>query len=112
VLADVRRGIWRPPHPEPTPEPVKDPTFHGFASERFEANEGAWRPNTRVDYGWQLTNHLLPFFAKHRLSQITIAEVDRSSEPRTISARGDDGLALLRAVQRAAVRLDPSPDRE
>jgi integrase len=40
-------------------------------------NEAAWRPNTRVDYRWQLSNHLLPFFAGHRLSQITIAEVDR-----------------------------------
>jgi integrase len=79
TLADVERGIWRPPdrEPLPAPEPAKDPTFHEFSSQWFEANEGAWRPNTRVDYGWQLSNHLLPFFARHRLSQITIAEVDR-----------------------------------
>jgi hypothetical protein len=25
VLADVRRGVWRPPHPEPAPPPVADP---------------------------------------------------------------------------------------
>ena len=30
-----------------------------------------------VDYRWRLTNHLLPYFAEHRLSQITIEEVDR-----------------------------------
>jgi integrase len=30
-----------------------------------------------LDYKWQLRNHLLPFFAGHRLSQITIVEVDR-----------------------------------
>jgi integrase len=79
VLADVRRGIWRPPDRQPAPAPVvpADPTFHEFASQWFEANEGAWRPKTRVDYGWQLSNHLLPFFQRHRLSQITIAEVDR-----------------------------------
>ena len=30
-----------------------------------------------LDYRWQLTDHLLPFFADHRLSQITVREVDR-----------------------------------
>ena len=35
------------------------------------------------DYEWQLRGHLLPFFGNHRLSQITIAEVDRY--------RGDEG---------------------
>ncbi|MHB8660196.1 MAG: tyrosine-type recombinase/integrase, partial [Solirubrobacteraceae bacterium] len=40
-------------------------------------NEASWRPSTRLDYRWQLTNHLLPFFMSHRLSRITIAEVDR-----------------------------------
>ncbi len=28
-------------------------------------------------YRWQLTDHLLPFFHDHRLTEITIAEVDR-----------------------------------
>src|SRR3954452_2545199 len=32
VLADVRRGIWRPPTPPPIPE-THDPRFHEFASE-------------------------------------------------------------------------------
>ena len=80
VLAQIERGEWTPPERTPTPEVApapRDPTFHKFASEWFGANEGAWQPNTRVDYGWQLSNHLLPFFRAHRLSQITIAEVDR-----------------------------------
>ena len=29
------------------------------------------------DYRWSLTHHLLPFFAEHRLSEITVREVDR-----------------------------------
>jgi len=29
------------------------------------------------DYRWALTLHLLPFFDRHRLSEISIAEVDR-----------------------------------
>jgi len=77
VLADVRRGRWQPPAPEPSALPPQDPTFHEFASQWFEAQRGALRPNTILAYEWQLSNHLLPFFQKHRLSQITVAEVDR-----------------------------------
>jgi integrase len=77
VLADARRGIWRPPAPRPQVEVESDPTFHRFASEWFTAHRGEWAPNTALDYEWQLRSHLLPFFALHRLSQITIAEVDR-----------------------------------
>jgi integrase len=80
VLADVERGIWRPPEPAPEPpdlEVRQDPTFLEFASDWYRANEGTWQPSTRLDYSWQLTDHLLPYFARHRLSQITAAEVDR-----------------------------------
>jgi hypothetical protein len=38
---------------------------------------GEWTRNTELDYQWQLSHHLLPFFKNHHLSQITIAEVDR-----------------------------------
>jgi integrase len=100
VLADVRRGIWRPPHPEPAPVAPTDPTFHEFASQWFAANEGAWRPKTRIDYGWQLTNHLLPFFATHLLSQITIAEVDRY---RTAKVR--EGVLGATSVNKTITRL-------
>ena len=95
TLADVERGIWQPPNRDNTPAPAptlpQDPTFHEFASQWYAANEAGWRAKTRVDYQWQLTHHLLPFFAEHRLSQITIAEVDRYRTTRcvegTLSAR-------------------------
>jgi hypothetical protein len=79
VLVEVRRGIWKPAEPEPEPAPVADenPVFHNFASAWFEDNKGEWTENTRLDYQWQISRHLLPFFQHHRLSQITIAEVDR-----------------------------------
>jgi integrase len=79
LLVDIERGVWQPPakHSAPAPEVHEDPTFHEFASEWFTAHQGEWRPNTRVDYGWQLTNHLLPVFAGYRLSEITVREVDR-----------------------------------
>ncbi len=79
VLADVRRGIWRPPEPTRIPaEPQSEPTFHEFASEWLEAMEHeGLKENTLAEYGWELSNHLLPFFAGHRLPEITVAEVDR-----------------------------------
>lgn len=77
VLADVRRGIWQPAAPPPAPEIKEDPTFHKFATDWFEAVRGELRPKTVLDYEWQLSCHLLPFFRAHRLSQITVQEVDR-----------------------------------
>jgi integrase len=77
VLADVRRGIWRPPEPEPAPEPPRDPTFHEFASEWFDAKRCELRPSTVAAYEWEITHILLPFFHRHRLSQITVEQVDR-----------------------------------
>ena len=79
ILADVRRGIWMPPEPEPVPAADADPTFWEFASEWFEAKRGNWSDNTVKDYRWQL-DHLLRFFHAHRLSDITVAEVDRFSQ--------------------------------
>jgi integrase len=77
VLADVRRGIWQPAIPPPAPEITEDPTFHKFATDWFAAVRGELRPKTVLDYEWQLSCHLLPFFRGHRLSQITVQEVDR-----------------------------------
>jgi integrase len=96
VLADVRRGIWKPPEPAPEPATIsdQDPLFHEFASYWFETTKGEWSENTRLDYQWQLSHHLLPFFKKHRLSQITIAEVDRYRAAKvTESARRAQALA-------------------
>jgi integrase len=101
VLADVRRGIWRPAELEPAPEIDKDPTFHEFASHWFEATKGEWLPKTRLDYEWQLSHHLLPFFRSHRLSQITIAEVDRYRQTKVADAQ---------AVRAASAEGNPLAD--
>jgi integrase len=84
VLADVRRGIWRPPVAEAPPAPREVPTFHVFASEWFERQkvEGGRRGGGLTDAGkadleWRLSNHLLPVFASRRLDQITVEDVDR-----------------------------------
>jgi hypothetical protein len=59
ILADVRRGIWRPNQPKEVAEPSPEPTFHEFASEWFDGlgYEGL-SENTLKDYSWQLCNHL------------------------------------------------------
>lgn len=77
VLADVRRGLWRAPASEPVVEAREEPTFHVFASEYVEARRGELRPRSVEALAWALSGHLLPYFARHKLSAITAEEVDR-----------------------------------
>jgi integrase len=106
ILADVRRGIWKPPEPEPAPVVEQDPLFHDFASGWFEASKGEWGENTRLDYEWQLSHHLLPFFRHHRLSQITVAEVDRYR-----AAKVSESAKLAKAREDWRRRVDEAKDR-
>jgi integrase len=76
ILADIRRGIWKPPQPGPVLAPPEDLTFHEFASQWFETHRHEVSPRSAEDYEWGLKRHLLPYFKDHHLSQITIAEVD------------------------------------
>ena len=103
ILAEVRCDKWEPtrrPEPEPAPRADADPTFHEYASAWFEANEGEWRERTRTDYAWALTDHLLPHFAGHRLSQITIAEVDAYR-----AAKVRDGRLAPASINKTITRL-------
>jgi integrase len=79
VLADVRRGLWQPPAPEPeVKEPEQEPTFHEFASEWLAARElEGLSAKTLSDFHWSLERHLLPHVAPFRLSQITVREIER-----------------------------------
>ncbi len=77
ILADIRRGIWKPPQPHPVAAPAEDPTFHEFASQWLESRRHDAAPRTIEDYELVLTHHLLPFFKDHRLTQITAQEIDR-----------------------------------
>jgi integrase len=82
LLADVRRGIWRPQEPEQVVEaPAEEPTFHVYASEWFAQREQeGLKPKTITDLRWSLVNHLLPFFAGYRLSEITPREVKKYTQ--------------------------------
>jgi len=77
ILADVRRGSWKPPKAEPVATPQPDPTFHEFASEWLASRRDELAARTVEDYTLALTHHLLPFFAEYRLTAITAREVDR-----------------------------------
>ena len=77
VLADVRRGIWRPAQSASAVEEAPAPTFHEFSSEWLASRRHEFAARTVEDYELALTHHLLPFFKGHRLSEITAHEVDR-----------------------------------
>jgi integrase len=78
ILADVRRGRWAPPVSKPeVNEPAEEQTFREFATDWFDQIRRELRPSTATAYRWHLIDHLLPFFQNHRLSEITVAEVDR-----------------------------------
>jgi integrase len=106
ILADVRRGIWRPAQPSPVPVVQEDPSFHKFASRWFEARKDEWRPNTRNDYQWQLYRHLLPFFKDHSLSEITVSEVDRYRQAKVAEARKE-----TEARAKGKIRREPYVDK-
>ena len=60
-------------------------------------------------YEWRLTHHLLPFFARHRLSQITVEEVDRYRAARC--AERDRGRRRLsnESINKTLTRLGADP---
>jgi integrase len=84
TMAEVRRGTWRPQAGEPVE--IDDPIFREFATEWLLAlprsGPATLSPNTLLDYEWQLTHHLIPFLGRHRLTDITVAMVDRYREHR------------------------------
>jgi integrase len=100
VLADVRRGKWQPPTSTPPPH-NEEPTFHEFASEWVSDREAeGLAKRTIEDYRWALELHLLPFFARHRLSQITIREVDRYK-----TAKAAEGILSPNSINKTMTRL-------
>ncbi len=117
VMAQVEHGDWRPPVAPPVVDLPTDPGFHEFASEWFAAKQDEIRPNTVGSYRNDLTHHLLPFFARHSLSQITVAEVDRYRNAKVregrLKARSINmTLALLAQILEVAVEyghLDRNP---
>jgi integrase len=77
IQARVRAGVWKPSEPPaPEPSPGEIPIFHEYASSWLQGKldgtigEKPLAPNTEACYRWLLKNHLLPYFASHRLDEI------------------------------------------
>lgn len=77
ILADVRRGIWREPASPDVVETLEEPTFHVLASEWLARRRHEVDGRTVEHWRWALSNHLLPFFADSRPSEITVAAVEK-----------------------------------
>jgi integrase len=100
ILADVRGGVWHPPTPRPVDREA-DPTFHKFASEWIGAREQEGLSDRTIeDYRWALSYHLLPFFKRHRLSEITVREVDRYK-----TAKAAEGNISANSINKTLTRL-------
>ena len=89
LMADVRRGIWKPPRAETPPaEPRPEPTFHEFASEWYARRQAeGLRPRSLEYLRWALSDHLLPHFALRTLPTITVEEVDRYTRAKIAEGR-------------------------
>ena len=97
ILAQVKRGTWRPPAAPETPK--QEPTFHEFASEWLAARElEGLAERTIADLKWSLELHLLPHFASYRLSEITPQLVDRY---KVAKVREREAIAAARAEAEA-----------
>jgi integrase len=101
-LAEVRLGTYVPPPPAArAADSAADPTFHEFASRWFAMVEPEQKDPAALR--WRLTHVLLPFFQHHRLTDITVAEVDRY---RAAKVQERD---LLRAAREAGEKIPRRP---
>jgi integrase len=76
VLADVRRGIWKPAEPAPR-SPSETPGFHEFADAWWERRKVQLAENTRADLKWRLEVHLIPYFGETPIDAISVDLIDR-----------------------------------
>lgn len=76
TLAAVKLGVWKAPEPAPEPETSEEPTMHRLASDWVARRRHEVDERTVEYWRWALSNHLLPFFADYRPSQVTPALVE------------------------------------
>jgi integrase len=120
VMADVRRGIWKPPPPKAAapPEPPAMPTFHEFSTKWIKGREqeggrtGRGLSRTSLyNLHWRLEVHLLPYFAEKRLDAIRVEDVDdyrrRKVAAGRLSPSSVNGtISTLAAILEQAVEYD------
>jgi integrase len=77
TLADVERGIWRPPAAPEVELAAEEPTIHVLASEWVARRRHEVDGRSVEHWEWALSVHLLPVFAEYRPSQVTAAVVEK-----------------------------------
>jgi integrase len=120
ALADVERGVWKPPAAiEPPRETEPVPTFHEFAEEWWTRHEGQITEGTQADYRGRLERHLIPWFGELPLDAITFDTVERYiaaklADDDPLSARSINmqvtllAAILERAVERELIVRNPA----
>lgn len=102
LLEEVAGGTFEAPR--------EDPAFAEFAARFLHAKKETIKPSTYKDYAEVLRNHLIPFFGKLRLSEITPLKVqdflmamqDKGTTPATVGKI----YRVLKVILRYAISLD------
>ena len=106
TMGKIKAGVWRPPVPLLGGD--ADPTFHEYASHWLAQVEPLLKPKTYKRYRWMLVSHLLPEFAKRRLSEISTKAVDSYRRKKVLEREENDRAraagAALRGRNGAALR--------
>jgi integrase len=97
VLAKIQAGIWEPPGPRGGGH--DDPSFHEFASSWLGRRRPGFKERTYEHYRYLLVNHLLPVFARVRLSQLDYAAIDNYVETKQLESEE------VRQATRAGITL-------
>jgi integrase len=108
ILAQVRRGVWKPPpniaapsgHPAPAALPATEPTMRVVLSQFMHHIERGKAPRTAAAYRSEIVNHLGPFFHADLPSQVTVARVLAYRE------HEEAQFARLRELRSAGIRTD------
>lgn len=69
VMALIAAGKWSPPA-RARAAIDEAMTLHEFASLYMQRRWFEWGENTRADYSWRLSSHILPFLREHQISEI------------------------------------------
>jgi integrase len=113
ILADVERGIWRPPQAiEPPQEANPIPDFHTFAAEWWLRTKPLIAPSTQEGYRWRLEGHLLPYFANMRLDEITFDTVERYIAQKLSAKKPLSGTSINMTITLLGAILEGAVERE
>jgi integrase len=105
VLAKIQAGLWEPPVAQSADR--KDPTFHEFATSWLTRRKPSFKERTYEHYEYMLTHHLLPRFARLRLSQIDYSLIDRYVETKQLESE-----EVREAARRGVPLLEASGARK